>query len=164
MVGENLVESLLIKDPTKRLGATHGIEDVKSHPFFAEIDWVKLRSRDIIPPFKPRPAKFSNLRQLLLPHELEASAPREDGCVTVPHSFELRHGSLSSYKTAKSSFGPSSVYKTPTSYPDIWSAGSAPSIGSFLEKMFRMKEERERRLKPEFADLVRERGLQLPLS
>jgi hypothetical protein len=30
--------------------------------------------------------------------------------------------------------------------------------------MFVTKEERERRLKPEFTDLVRERGLQLPSS
>ena len=163
-VGKDLVESLLIKDPKKRLGATHGIEDVKSHPLFAEIDWVKLRRRDTIPPFKPRPPiKFAN-REFGSPPELKTSARREDEDIHIPHSFELPNGSLSSYKSAESSFRPSSVYGTPASYPDIWSRGSAPSVGSFLKQMFATKEEKERRLKPEFLDLVRERGLQLPLS
>ena len=30
-----------------------GIEEIKSHPFFASIDWDKLYHREIVPPFKP---------------------------------------------------------------------------------------------------------------
>ena len=44
------------------------------------------------------------------------------------------------------------------------SRGSGPSVGSFLKQMFITKEERKSQLRPEFADLVRERGLQLPFS
>lgn len=30
-----------------------GIEEIKSHPFFATIDWVALYKKEIKPPYKP---------------------------------------------------------------------------------------------------------------
>jgi len=32
---------------------TNGVEDLKSHVFFATINWEKLVKRQIVPPFKP---------------------------------------------------------------------------------------------------------------
>lgn len=43
---------LLARTPKTRLG-TQGAEEVKSHPFFAEIDWEELAARNVPPPFKP---------------------------------------------------------------------------------------------------------------
>jgi hypothetical protein len=42
----------LNRNPLKRLGANGG-QEVRSHPFFASIDWDALYRRNIQPPFQP---------------------------------------------------------------------------------------------------------------
>ncbi len=44
---------MLIRDPLKRLGSESDAKEIKSHPFFKEIDWEKLYQKKIDPPFKP---------------------------------------------------------------------------------------------------------------
>mmetsp|Transcript_26858 Transcript_26858/g.25909 ORF Transcript_26858/g.25909 Transcript_26858/m.25909 type:complete len:117 (+) Transcript_26858:1452-1802(+) len=36
---KDLLDKLLDKNPSKRLGSKHGAEEVKSHPFFDDVDW-----------------------------------------------------------------------------------------------------------------------------
>lgn len=48
---KDLIQSLLVRDPTKRLGAKSGAEEIKKHRFFKEIDWQLVRHAN--PPFKP---------------------------------------------------------------------------------------------------------------
>lgn len=44
----------MMKDPSKRLACgPAGERNMKGHPFFAPIDWVKLDKRQVEPPFKP---------------------------------------------------------------------------------------------------------------
>lgn len=50
---KSIMQGLLQREPTKRLGAG-GSEEIKRHPFFARwIDWNKLIHKQITPPFKP---------------------------------------------------------------------------------------------------------------
>lgn len=51
---QSLLRGLLDREEFKRLGAgpTDG-EEIKSHPFFSDIDWEKLYNREITPPFIP---------------------------------------------------------------------------------------------------------------
>ncbi|ORZ40381.1 kinase-like domain-containing protein [Catenaria anguillulae PL171] len=49
---KSLLTGLLDRDPEKRLGA-RGPAEVKSHPFFASIDWQALIEKRVVPPFKP---------------------------------------------------------------------------------------------------------------
>ncbi|KAI5841135.1 kinase-like domain-containing protein [Morchella snyderi] len=51
--GRNFVKGLLNRNPRHRLGATHDAKELKSHPFFADIDWNQLLHKNVIPPFKP---------------------------------------------------------------------------------------------------------------
>lgn len=51
----NLLEGLFIKDPDKRLGTDpDGVKNIKSHPFFASIDWDAILQKKIKPPFTPK--------------------------------------------------------------------------------------------------------------
>lgn len=53
----SMLEGLLMRIPDQRLGGgPTDAEEVKAHPFFAEIDWEKLDRREIEPPFNPRVA------------------------------------------------------------------------------------------------------------
>ncbi|GLD92346.1 hypothetical protein PINS_up000879 [Pythium insidiosum] len=47
-----LIQQLLIRDPKKRLGA-NGAEEVKRMRFFDPIDWAKIESMAVPPPFVP---------------------------------------------------------------------------------------------------------------
>jgi len=52
--GRNFVKGLLNRNPKHRLGAVDDAEELKRHPFFADIDWVALTKKTITPPFKPK--------------------------------------------------------------------------------------------------------------
>ena len=48
--GQNLIRSLLIKNPLERLGSKNDVEDIKNHPYFDDIDWNKIYNREYMPP------------------------------------------------------------------------------------------------------------------
>ena len=48
----DLISSLLIRDPASRLGAG-GTREVMSHPFFSNVDWIRVAKRGYEPPFIP---------------------------------------------------------------------------------------------------------------
>lgn len=47
------INALMNRNMEKRLGR-NGADEVKNHPFFADIDWDKLAKREIKPPFVPK--------------------------------------------------------------------------------------------------------------
>ncbi|XP_035214680.1 serine/threonine-protein kinase Sgk2-like isoform X2 [Stegodyphus dumicola] len=49
----NLLEGLLQKDKTKRLGAVRDVDDIKSHEFFRVINWNDLEAKSVPPPYNP---------------------------------------------------------------------------------------------------------------
>ena len=51
----SIVKMLLERDPVKRLGMkTSPYGNIRDHPFFSKIDWNRLESRQMEPPFKPK--------------------------------------------------------------------------------------------------------------
>ncbi len=51
----SLLQSFFVRDPDKRLGSgNNGINDIKTHPFFKNIDWVAIYNKKIKPPFIPK--------------------------------------------------------------------------------------------------------------
>uniref|UniRef100_A0A8C7XFQ3 non-specific serine/threonine protein kinase n=1 Tax=Oryzias sinensis TaxID=183150 RepID=A0A8C7XFQ3_9TELE len=51
---KDLIQRLLTKDPTKRLGSgPDGAENVKKHPFYQNISWEDLAAKKVPAPFKP---------------------------------------------------------------------------------------------------------------
>ncbi|KAJ8013714.1 hypothetical protein DPEC_G00032650 [Dallia pectoralis] len=51
---QSLIRALFKRNPSNRLGAgPDGVEEIKRHHFFANIDWNTLYRREIKPPFKP---------------------------------------------------------------------------------------------------------------
>jgi serine/threonine protein kinase len=47
----DLLAKLLEKNPNTRLSS---IKELKSHPFFKQIDWKKLKRKQIKPPYIPK--------------------------------------------------------------------------------------------------------------
>ncbi|KAF6100700.1 protein kinase C delta [Phyllostomus discolor] len=63
---KDILEKLLERDPTKRLGVTGNI---KIHPFFKTINWTLLEKRLVEPPFRPKvksSGDYSNFDQEFL--------------------------------------------------------------------------------------------------
>ncbi|XP_062851108.1 ribosomal protein S6 kinase alpha-2 isoform X2 [Trichomycterus rosablanca] len=51
---QSLLRALFKRNPVNRLGAgPDGVEEIKRNHFFATIDWNKLYSKELKPPFKP---------------------------------------------------------------------------------------------------------------
>ena len=49
------VRMLLERDPVERLGMkTSPYGEIRSHPFFIKIDWIRLEQKQVEPPFKPK--------------------------------------------------------------------------------------------------------------
>jgi hypothetical protein len=62
---QSLLEGLLTRDVEKRLGSgATGGENVKKHPFFKSIDWEKLESKTLDPPFKPKVKSTTDISQV----------------------------------------------------------------------------------------------------
>lgn len=49
---QDLLAKLLSPNPSQRLGA-NGSKEIKSHPFFDEMDWAKLLKKEYVPGFRP---------------------------------------------------------------------------------------------------------------
>ncbi|KAJ8326366.1 hypothetical protein BDV3_005907 [Batrachochytrium dendrobatidis] len=70
----NLLSKLLNRDSAARLGA-NGAQEIKSHPFFAEVDWRKLMGRKYAPPFRPNVASATDTSNF--DEEFTAEAPTD---------------------------------------------------------------------------------------
>lgn len=51
---KDFITKLLEKDPANRLGTKNSIEEIMSHPFFADLNIPALVAKTIEPPFKPK--------------------------------------------------------------------------------------------------------------
>ncbi|EAR92910.2 Serine/Threonine kinase domain protein (macronuclear) [Tetrahymena thermophila SB210] len=51
---QDFIKQLMIKDPTKRLGAKSGISEIRKHPWCKKINFDKIRSLKFDPPIIPR--------------------------------------------------------------------------------------------------------------
>lgn len=60
---KDIVSKLCEVTPGKRLGnLSGGAKDVKSHPWFKKIDWVKLYNRELEAPIKPHLSSATDTR------------------------------------------------------------------------------------------------------
>jgi len=65
----DIIEKLLSKNPTNRLGAQNDVHEVLSHPWFADLNIADLEAQKIPPPLKPDVKqgqvdfKYFNLKQ-----------------------------------------------------------------------------------------------------
>ena len=59
---KNLIESLLKKDPSKRLGSQRGAAEIKEHPFFKNINWQWMEEQKYEPFFIPKVNKDYGLK------------------------------------------------------------------------------------------------------
>jgi len=51
---KDLIIALLARTPSERLGSIDDFNDLKPHPFFAELDWDMVYQKKVDAPFKPK--------------------------------------------------------------------------------------------------------------
>lgn len=52
--GKDFIRQLTFKNKKKRIGAKGGVEEVKNHPWFEDIDWDAIMKKDTEVPYKPQ--------------------------------------------------------------------------------------------------------------
>ncbi|XP_071444255.1 ribosomal protein S6 kinase alpha-2 isoform X2 [Hetaerina americana] len=87
-----LLRVLFKRIPANRLGAgPNGIEEIKSHSFFATIDWDKLLQKEIQPPFKPAVSKADDA--FYFDSEFTSKSPKDSpGVPPSANAHELFRG------------------------------------------------------------------------
>jgi len=61
----DLLQRFFIKEPENRLGSgPKGLENIKSHPFFASINWDSILAKKIKPPFTPKLKSATDTRYI----------------------------------------------------------------------------------------------------
>jgi serine/threonine protein kinase len=86
MDAQNLLRGLLERDERKRLGSSvaDGAE-IRSHPFFKDIDWEKMMRKEMTPPFVPN---VSNIRDSTkyFDEEFTSERPVDSVCISTGNS------------------------------------------------------------------------------
>ncbi|WVO20762.1 uncharacterized protein IAS62_002062 [Cryptococcus decagattii] len=85
--GMHAIRGFLERDPNKRLGyrpGGGGMNDIKNHPWFRNINWEQLYDKDVVPPFEPdsKRANFDathELEELLLEENPLKARKRKEG-------------------------------------------------------------------------------------
>ncbi len=95
--GRNFVKGLLNRNAKHRLGAMHDAEELKAHPFFADIDWAALKRKDVVPPFKPK------LKSVLDTSNFD---PEFTNVLTSSSSLNARAAALASAEPASTPLSP----------------------------------------------------------
>jgi len=79
------MKAFIERNVQKRLGALEagGFEKIKTHPYFSDVDWVKLENKELTPPFIPdsKRANFDathELEELLLEDNPLKAKPRKN--------------------------------------------------------------------------------------
>nr|XP_043905175.1 serine/threonine-protein kinase Sgk1 isoform X2 [Solea senegalensis] len=75
----HLLEGLLQKDRTKRLGCAEDFIEIKNHVFFSPINWDELNAKKITPPFNPNVTGPNDLRHFD-PEFTDEPVPNSIGC------------------------------------------------------------------------------------
>ncbi|CAD8127096.1 unnamed protein product [Paramecium sonneborni] len=68
---KDLLQGLLCKRPSDRLGSNHGLQELMLHPWFQDCNWLSILNKQIQPPFKPNQLQFHYDSNELLKGELE---------------------------------------------------------------------------------------------
>lgn len=50
---KSFIVGLLCRDPARRLGSTNDMEDIKAHPFYADINWDSMMAKEVMPGYTP---------------------------------------------------------------------------------------------------------------
>ncbi|OWZ58218.1 serine/threonine kinase 32 [Cryptococcus neoformans c45] len=96
--GMHAIRGFLERDPNKRLGyrpGGGGMDNIKNHPWFRNINWEQLYDKDVVPPFEPdsKHANFDathELEELLLEENPLKARKRKEGQDIALLSPEMR--------------------------------------------------------------------------
>eukprot|EP01047_Picozoa_sp_COSAG01_P060668 COSAG01_NODE_7470_length_3197_cov_27.989025_4_plen_103_part_00 len=69
---KDVISKFLTADPEQRFGCVGGgVQDVKSHPFFQDMEWDKLVRRELAPPYTPEVEDDEDISNFEEPEEAD---------------------------------------------------------------------------------------------
>ncbi|XP_036363257.1 RAC-gamma serine/threonine-protein kinase isoform X1 [Octopus sinensis] len=109
---KSLLDGLLIKDPSKRLGGSEDdVKEIMAHQFFAPVHWHELLEKKITPPWRPDVKSADDTKYIPEEFAREPVALTPPQTITPPleaieeDEFELPYFSQFSYHGSRSSLG-----------------------------------------------------------
>jgi len=78
---QGVIAGMLDLEPEKRLGSAGNGADIRTHPFFAPIDWTQLLAKQITPPYQSSSSADSDLRNF---HKAFTNEEAIDSTNTLP--------------------------------------------------------------------------------
>lgn len=99
----SILKGFMTKNAAKRLGCTDGENQIRTHPFFKDMDWDALEQRKVRPPFRPR---VRSARDAL---NFDTEFTKEDPVLTpVPNDIIrcINQEEFSGFSFVNNEFGP----------------------------------------------------------
>ncbi|KAF7669701.1 hypothetical protein LDENG_00147180 [Lucifuga dentata] len=88
-VAQSLLEGLLERDCSKRLGSNSDVVELQGHPFFASINWDDLLAKKVTPPFIPKVTSPYDVRYI------DSEFTLQPVLASVGKSYKCQRGGIS---------------------------------------------------------------------
>eukprot|EP00962_Isochrysis_galbana_P037788 scaffold13280_cov114-Isochrysis_galbana.AAC.3 len=91
---QHIIEGMLMREPSQRLGGKSQGDEVLQHPFFRGQNWDDLLAKAIKPPFKSKTASLEDTNNF---HKAFTNQRASDSATTASHLNEAQQANFEGF-------------------------------------------------------------------